>query len=55
MRKGTAPRVVIHCDYRSREQARLSLFEYMEAFYNGQRRLSALNYEASLAFEAMNP
>ena len=47
--------LVIHCDYHSREQARSSLFEYMEAFYNRQRRHSSINYEAPLAFEAMNP
>ena len=47
--------LVMHCDYQTREQARSSLFEYMEAFYNRQRRHSALNYEAPLAFEAMNP
>jgi transposase InsO family protein len=47
--------LVHHCDYPTREAARSSLFEYMEAFYNRQRRHSALNYEAPLAFEAMNP
>jgi len=47
--------LVRHCDYHSREQARSSLFEYMEAFYNRQRRHSALDYETPLAFEAMNP
>jgi transposase InsO family protein len=47
--------LVHHCDYHGREQARSSLFEYMEAFYNRQRRHSSINYEAPLAFEAMNP
>ena len=47
--------LVMHCDYQSREQARSSLFEYMEAFYNRQRRHSSINYEAPLAFEAMYP
>lgn len=47
--------LVHHCDYPTREVARSSLFEYMEAFYNRQRRHSTLNYEAPLAFEAMNP
>jgi hypothetical protein len=27
----------------------------MEVFYNRQRRHSTINYEAPLAFEAMNP
>jgi len=47
--------LVVHCDYQSRAQARSSLFEYMEAFYNRQRRHSSINYEAPLAFEAMYP
>ena len=46
--------LVMHCDYQTREQARASLFEYMEVFYNRQRRHSALNYASPLDFEAMN-
>jgi putative transposase len=46
--------LVMHCDYRTREQARSSLFEYMEVFYNRQRRHSTLDYASPLAFEAMN-
>jgi putative transposase len=46
--------LVMHCDYKTREQARSSLFEYMEVFYNRQRRHSTIRYEAPLAFEAMN-
>jgi putative transposase len=46
--------LVVHCDYQTREQARSSLFEYMEVFYNRQRRHSTLNYETPLAFEALN-
>jgi len=42
----------VHCDYPTREAARSSLFEYMEVFYNRQRRHSAINYETPLAFEA---
>lgn len=44
--------LVMHCDYQSREQARASLFEYMEVFYNRQRRHSTLNYVSPLDFEA---
>jgi transposase InsO family protein len=44
--------LVMHCDYPTRAQARASLFEYMEVFYNRQRRHSSINYEAPLAFEA---
>jgi transposase InsO family protein len=47
--------LVHHCDYPTREAARSSVFEYMEVFYNRQRRHSTVNYEAPMAFEAMNP
>jgi putative transposase len=47
--------LVHHCDYPTRQAARSSLFEYMEVFYNRQRRHSSINYEAPLTFEAMNP
>jgi len=45
--------LVMHCDYQTRDQARASLFDYMEVFYNRQRRHSTLNYQAPLAFEAI--
>jgi len=44
--------LVMHCDYRTRDQARASLFDYMETFYNRQRRHSTIKYEAPLVFEA---
>lgn len=44
--------LVMHCDYQTREEARSSLFEYMEVFYNRQRRHSTIHYETPLAFEA---
>jgi len=43
--------LVMHCDYKTRDQARASLFDYMEVFYNRQRRHSTIHYEAPLAFE----
>lgn len=43
--------LVMHCDYKTRDEARASLFDYMEVFYNRQRRHSTLNYVAPLAFE----
>lgn len=46
--------LVVHCDYKTREQARSSLFEYMEVFYNRQRRHSTLDYQTPLEFEALN-
>jgi putative transposase len=46
--------LVMHCDYLTREQAKSSLFEYMEVFYNRQRRHSSLDYASPLDFEALN-
>jgi putative transposase len=43
--------LVMHCDYQTRTQARASLFDYMEVFYNRQRRHSSILYKAPLAFE----
>jgi len=40
------------CDYKTRDQARASPFDYMEVFYNRQRCHSTINYVAPLAFEA---
>jgi putative transposase len=48
--------LVMHCDYQTREQAKSSLFEYMEVFYNRQRRHSSLGYASPLDFEeTINP
>lgn len=44
--------LVMHCDYKTRDEARASLFDYMEVFYNRQRRHSTIKYVAPLAFEA---
>ena len=38
-------------DYRSRSEAKASIFEYIEVFYNRQRRHSHLGLVAPLAFE----
>ncbi len=38
-------------DYRTRQSARLSVFQYIEGFYNRQRRHSFAGYKAPLAFE----
>jgi len=43
----------MHCDYKSRDDARLSLFDYIEAFYNRQRRPSSIGYEAALPYKTM--
>src|SRR4051794_38603949 len=44
--------LVMHCDYKTRDDARVSLFDYMEVFYNRQRRHSSIGYAAPLRFEA---
>ena len=38
-------------DYRTREQARASVFDYIEVFYNPKRRHSALGYLSPVEFE----
>ena len=43
--------LVHHEDYQTREQARRSLFEYIEVFYNRNRRHSALGYLSPQQFE----
>ena len=40
--------------YRTREQARVSIFEYIEVFYNRIRRHSTLDYVSPLDFETRN-
>jgi len=45
--------LVHHEDYRTRQQARQSIFEYIEAFYNRQRRHATLDYMTPAEFEAM--
>ena len=37
--------------YRTHAEARASVFEYIEVFYNRQRRHSAIGYVSSVAFE----
>ena len=44
--------LVHHERYATREQARQSIFEYIEVFYNRQRLHSALGYLSPEAFEA---
>lgn len=37
--------------FRTLREARLALFDYLETFYNRQRRHSALGYRSPMAFE----
>jgi transposase InsO family protein len=41
-------------DYLSREEAKTEIFEYIEIFYNRQRRHSSINYYTPLDFEVRN-
>ena len=41
-----------HHQYHTREDAKRDIFEYIEVFYNRQRRHSSIGYQAPLAFDA---
>ena len=43
--------LVYHNDYQDREQARAAIFEFIEVFYNQQRRHSTLDYRSPAQFE----
>jgi len=42
---------VHHCRYRTRQEAKTSIFEYIETFYNPKRRHSQLNYLSPADYE----
>jgi transposase InsO family protein len=44
---------VYHCRYLTREDARQDVFQWIEVFYNRQRRHSTLGYRSPAEFEAM--
>jgi len=51
---GTLKTELVHGErYRSRQEARLSIFEYVEVFYNRQRRHSALGYRSPEVYEKL--
>ena len=43
--------LVHHEDYRTREDAQASIFEYIEVFYNRQRRHSTLGFQSPAEYE----
>ncbi len=43
--------LVHHRDYRTREEARADIFDYIEVFYNRQRRHSTLGYLSPARYE----
>jgi len=44
--------LIHHRRYRTRQEARSDIFEFIEIFYNRQRSLVALNYQTPLEFES---
>jgi putative transposase len=46
--------LVHHCDFHTREAARVAIFDYIEIFYNRQRRHQTLGYLSPMQFEQMN-
>jgi transposase InsO family protein len=51
---GTLKTELVHGErYRTRLEARLSIFEYVEMFYNRQRRHSALGYRSPEQYERL--
>jgi transposase InsO family protein len=44
--------LVYHEDYHTRAQAKQSIFEYIEVFYNRKRRHATLNYRTPVEYEA---
>ena len=43
--------LVYHCNYATREEARNSIFEYIETFYNSKRLHSSIGYVSPMQFE----
>lgn len=43
--------LVHYCDFRTRDEARAAIFEYIEIFYNRQRRHQTLGYLSPVQFE----
>ena len=45
--------LIYHCKYKTREEAKQSIFEYIEVFYNRKRRHSTLGYQSPESYEMM--
>ena len=43
--------LIHHCDFHTRDCARAAVFDYIEVFYNRQRRHSSLGYVSPVDFE----
>jgi putative transposase len=43
--------MIYHEDFKTREEAHRAIFEWVEAFYNRQRKHSTLGYKSPVDFE----
>ena len=43
--------MIWHRDFRTREEARSTIFEWIEVFYNRQRLLQTLDYRSPARYE----
>ncbi len=43
--------LIYHCHYTTREEARMSIFEYIECFYNCKRLHGSIGYKSPMQFE----
>ena len=46
--------LTFHCNYATRNEAKLDIFEYIEVFYNRKRRHSALGYKSPAKYETLS-
>jgi putative transposase len=47
--------LIYHCHFKTRDEARLAIFEYSEVFYNRERLHSSLLYQTPFGFELTQP
>ena len=43
--------LVHHCNFKTRSQARLAIFEFIEVFYNRERRHASLDFVSPVEYE----
>lgn len=45
--------LTFHCDFKTRQEARSAIFDYIELFYNRKRPHQTLNYRSPVEYETM--
>jgi len=45
--------LTFHCDFKTRQEARSAIFDYIELFYNRKRPHQTLNYQSPVDYETM--